>query len=386
MEPLTSALLFPETEPSIHDIGKLLFFFNSLSYYMPTESDDEGTDQNLFKNLCTGYAPAPLHEDLTRFNRLLHEMENSRSDDLARLFSFAKSPITTGQIRDKDEASSGSVLSALQNDNGNKAYIEQKERLWQARLILKLAEMLDRRENEVRQGLTRITSDEQKIFASLEGAGETESKNLTQFSDQEKSTQLKNKVEYPADYYSSESAMLISLRVKAWAELFLADSSPDSPSIIVTTNPDSGSILLDGYENNWHKTPQKLFSLSIPTFSGLETGESSRKQYITTRNKLRLATKESLSHFESFLRQTAISQDTSSGNYPELGIQQKHVAAWKGKIKLEFPNPVKGYPKLDFYCFPGISPAALFQKTLNLEPLTVNEQRHKTAILAILHA
>ena len=115
MKPLSSVLLFPETEPSIHDIGKLLSFFKSLSYYLPTESDTECcNDQHFFENLCTGYVPAPLHEDLSRFNHLLREMENSRSDDLARLFSSAQSPIATGQIRDKDEASSGSVLSAMQ--------------------------------------------------------------------------------------------------------------------------------------------------------------------------------------------------------------------------------------------------------------------------------
>ena len=117
MKPLSSVLLFPETDPSLHDIGKLLFFFKSLSYYLPTESDAEGSkEQNLFNNLCTGYVPAPLLEDLNRFNHLLREMENSRSDDLARLFSTAQAPIATGQIRDKDEASRGSVLSALQKE------------------------------------------------------------------------------------------------------------------------------------------------------------------------------------------------------------------------------------------------------------------------------
>jgi len=214
MKPLSSVLLFPETEPSIHDMEKLLFFFNSLSYYLPAETGDEGKNkQNSFTNLCSGYVPAPLHEDLTRFNRLLREMENSRPDDLARLFSTAASPIATGQIRDKDEATSGSVLSALQNDNGKKAQAQNKERLWQARLILKLAEMLDRRENEVRQGLALISSAEQKNFASLEGLSETDSADPAQIADREELTQLKDKIDYPEDYSMGASSMLIPLRV-----------------------------------------------------------------------------------------------------------------------------------------------------------------------------
>jgi hypothetical protein len=388
MEPLSSVLLFPETEPSIQDIGKLLFFFKSLSYYFPTESDAEGSkDQSLFENICTGYVPAPLGEDLTRFNHLLREMESSRSDDLARLFSSAQAPITTGQIRDKDEVSSSSVLSALQKDNGNKASVQQKERLWQARLILKLAEMLDRREKEVRQGLARITSDEQKIFASLEGDGETESKDLAQVSDQEKSARRQNKIKYPEDYSVGESAMLMPLRIKAWAELFLADSHASRPSIIVTTSPDSASILLDGYESNWSKTAQELFSLSIPPFSGLDTSDSANEQFISSRDKLRQAAQENLTHFESVLREAADLQNTSSGMHPELNLLQKHVAAWEDKIKVEFPTPVSGHQKLTFYCFPGISSTALFQRLFYLEPITsADEHDFTTSILAILHA
>ena len=387
MEPLSSVFLFPETEPSIQDIGKLLFFFKSLSYYLPTESDAEGAnDQHIFKNLCTGYVPAPLDEDLLRFNHLLREMENSRSDDLARLFSSAQAPIATGQIRDKDEASSGSVFAALHKDNENIAYVEQKERLWQARLILKLAEILSRRENEVRQGLARITSKEQNIFASLEGDSETELKDPVQFSDPEEPAQLKSKVEYPEDYSAGASAMIIPLRVKAWAELFLADSSADRSGIIVTASPDSGSILLDGYENTWRKTPQKLFSLSIPTFPGLDSRESTKEQYISSRNRLRLTAKEDLEHFENVLNETAVSRDISSSRHQELSILEKHIESWEEKVKLEFPLPAAGHHKLDFYCFPGTSTADLFQKIFHLEPISsVNEQGYTTSILAILH-
>ena len=387
MEPLLSALIFPETKSSIHDIGKLLCFFNSLYYYMPTESDNAGSDdQNLFENLCTGYVPAPLHKDLTRFNRLLHEMENSRADDLARLFSTAKSPIATGQIRDKDEVSSASVLSALQKDNEKKAHIQHKERLWQARLLLKLAETLDKRENEVRRGLARVSSDEQKKFASLEGISEPKLKNHTQFPGLKKLTHLGREVNYPEDYSAGASAMLLLLRTKAWAELFLADPSPNRPCAIVTTSLDSGSILLDRHENTYRKPPQKLFSLSIPTFPSLGSSESTNEQYISSRNNLRLAARENLKYFESFLRQAAALQETSSDKYPELNIQPEHIDDWEEKIKLEFPNPATGHQKLDFYCFPGIPTAVLFQKIFNLEPtITVNEQKYTTGILAILH-
>ena len=387
MEPLLSALLFPKTEPSVHDIGRLLFFFNTLSYYLPTESATEDSyDHNLFKDLCNGYVPAPLHEDLTRFNRLVREMANSRPDDLSRLFSSAKSPVATGQIRDKDEASTGNVLAALQKDDAKEAQIQHKERLWQARLILKLAELHDRREIEVRKGLARVFSDEQKIFASLEGLNEENPGDPAQLPDQETLCHPKGKVEFPEDYSLGGSAMLLSLRIKAWAELFLTDPSPNLPFSIVTTSPECGNIILDGYENSWRKTPQKLFSLSIPTSPDLGTSVSAAKQYISNRNKLHLAAKEELKYFESFLRETAVSQNSSSDKDLGRGIEQEHVDAWEEKIKLEFTRPETGYQKLDFYCFPGISTAALLQRLFHLEPtVSVNEQGHSNSILAILH-
>ncbi|KPJ97672.1 MAG: hypothetical protein AMJ60_10585, partial [Desulfobacterales bacterium SG8_35] len=146
MEHATSALIFPDTEPSIPVLAKLLIYFTSLSYYLPTETDGPKDRHSAFlENLCTKYAPAPLGHDLSRFNRLLREMETGSPHEFSRLFSAARPPGTAGQAGDQDETSAGRVFSALHKDAGTKASVRYKERLWQARLILKLAEMHDRR-------------------------------------------------------------------------------------------------------------------------------------------------------------------------------------------------------------------------------------------------
>ena len=388
MKSLPSALILPETEPSIHDIANLLFFFNSLSYYLPTETDTEGLiGKNLFKNLCTGYASAPLHDDLSRFNRLVGEMENSRPDDLARHFSSAQSPIATGQIRDRDEASAASVASALQKDNDKINHARYRERLWQARLILKLAEILDRRENEVTQGMARISTDEQKIFNSLEGLNGAEDKNSPHFPDLEKIKPPGGKNGHPTGYSSPGSPMLIPIRIKAWAELFLADSSPGRPFILVTPNPDSGSIILDRYENIYDHQPQKLFSLSVPTVRGLGSSDSVDEYYITRRMKLLFAAKENLEFFEDFLRDIALSVTTSSYRNKELSKLTEHIAAWEKLIKKDFPDPATVNRKLVFYSFPGVATENLLQRLFHLESTaSASDQGYVTSILAILHA
>jgi len=379
MKTLLSALLMPETAPTINDIGALLLFFDSLSYYRPTESGPaENEKDDLFRDLCTGYAPAPLDEDLNRFNRLLHELENSRSDDLARLFASAKSPITTGEVRDRTETTTGGILTALHADTNKAAHIQYKERLWQARLVLKLAEILDRREREVREGLAHITSAEKKIFSSLEGGGDTDQADFEQFSDLE---QLSGRTEYSEACSTGASSMLASIRLKAWTELFLIDSSPDRPFILALTNSDYGSSILDGYENLWRKIPEKLFSLSIPSIPGLGSNESVNKQYFLRKSKLYSSVHEQLEYFNNILVQAGNQGKTSGFN-----IHPGHVEAWEKAVKIEFPESASGSRKLDFYCFPGSPPGVLLQKLFSHGlPGSASGEKSSAAILAVLH-
>ncbi len=55
------------------------------------------------------------------------------------------------------------------------------------------------------------------------------------------------------------------------------------------------------------------------------------------------------------------------------------------KVKFHFPDTKTGLKKLDFYCFPGISFAGLFQRIFHMEgPNSANKQPPPTALLAIL--
>jgi hypothetical protein len=382
---MTSSLIFPETEPSIPDIAKLLIFFDALSYYLPTESERKNTrDNKFFAKFCTAYAPAPLGDDLSRFSRLLHEMESSRADELSRLFSAANAPIATGQIQDQDETSAGSVYSALQTDTEPKTSILYKERLWQARLILKLAEMLDKKEAEVRVGLAQISSVEQKVFAYLAGSGEAETDALTGLYGHDKLQYPKSDGILPNEFSLETSGLLIPLRLKAWAELYLADTSCPPPLILVTANQESSAILLDGYENIWRRDVKKLFSLSIPAFNPTNI-EGSWDQYLSSRNIFREAVQENMEHFAGFLQKTASINRPAPDNQDDARLAE-NVSAWEAEVKGHFPDTETDFKKLVFYCFPNISFAELFQRLFRLEgPVSANKSKHPTALLAILN-
>lgn len=385
MKNITAALIFPETEPSVPGMAKLLVFFDALSYYLPTESDGSNNRGNKFlTNLCTAYAPAPLGEDLSRFCRLLREMETGRPDEIVRLFSAASAPIASGQVRDQDEISAGSVYSALQKDTETKTGILNKERLWQARLILKLAEMLIKKEAEVKLGLEQAATVEQKILSSLKGSGEMETGTLADLNNHGKPQYPEAARILPEEGFLEASDLLIPLRVKAWAELYLADSLYPNPLILVTTIPESGALLLDGYENIWGRDAKKLFSLSIPAVSPSGMKDT-WDQYLESRNTFRVAAKENMQCFAQFLQEKA-SMAGSAPTCHEDTMLAENVSAWEKKVKMHFPDTEADFKKLDFYCLPNISFTEMFQRLFLLEgPVPGNKAQHSTALVAILN-
>jgi hypothetical protein len=379
-----SALFFPETEPSLHTMAKLLIFFDSLSYYQPTESvSADNKDINFLADLCTSHVPAPLPaEELYRFNRLLREMETSRPDELARLFSAATAPQATGQTRDQDETSASRVYSTLQTDAETKTSNRHKELLWQARLILKLAEILDRREVEVRHGLTRVSSMEKKVFAVLDGRHEPDPDAPAPISSLGKPEQQPAEYIFPAEPSFGTSNQFIPLRIKAWAELFLADSVEQQSLILVTANQECGSTLLTGYENFRRREAAKLFSLSIPSLQF--TGYHGAK-YIENRKKFRKTFQANIKSLEQYLQKTADSVRKDSVNQDQLSELTANISSWEENLQGYFPIKAKNFSTLDFYSFPGISFAELFQKIFHPKPtVPAKNQQDRSAILAIL--
>lgn len=377
-----SALIYPETVPSLNFLAKLLIFFDSLFYYQPTESGRTDNKEVVsLANLCSPYVPVPLTEDeLFRFNHLLREMKTSRHDELARLFSAAVAPPATGQTRDPDETSSAGVYASLQQDAEAKATIRYKERLWQARLVLKLAEILDKREAEVRQGLARVSSIEQKLYAALEEDNEPRSDTPADNNGLDK---LKHQL---ADDILSTgpSSLLLTLRLKAWAELYLADISKQQPMILVTANHDYGTVILEGYENIQHRTPEKLFTLPLPVFH-FTSNENTEAQYLSNRKIFRETAHNTIEFLTDYLHTAAGSHESLKPGQKKPDLLKENLSLWEKNLKRSFSPPGNIYRQLGFYCFPGSSHAELFQRILRLgSPVQKNRNDYPTGIIAVL--
>ena len=380
----TSALLFPDTVPIQHNIAGLLYFFNTVTYYLPVEPDGKPAEpeQQLLHGLCTGYAPAPLGNDLDRFNRLIRELGTYRSEELTRLFSFAKTEITIGQLRDREESSAGTLLAALHKTPESSRSELLRERLWQARLVLKLAEILNRKEAEISNGLAAVAEIEQKLYGSLQGADEPEADEVVPTPGFDPRQPGNNSPGRQRDLLPSQADLLIPLRLKAWAELFLHDAIKQHPYILTTGHRDAAARLIDGCENIFHKQPTRLLSLALPIHAAIVAKSETEGEFVNRREELH----DSLAAIHQFLMDTAGLTGIGPDTIATPPTIEKEVAAWNESIHRMFPGSSENSNSLDFYCFPAISMEQLFQRLFHLDdPGTKAKTGYPTGIIAVVN-
>ena len=382
-----SALLFPDTVPIQHNIASLLYFFNTVTYYLPVEPDGKPAEpeQQLLHGLCTGYAPAPLGNDLDRFNHLIRELGTSRSEELTRLFSFAKTEISIGQLRDREESSAGTLLAALHKTPESSRSELLQERLWQARLVLKLAEILNQKEAEISSGLAAVADIEQKLYGSLQGTDEPAADEVVSIPGFGSRQHGNNSSGRQRDLLPSQADLLIPLRVKAWAELFLHDSIKPHPYILTTGHRDAAARLIDGCENIFHKQPTRLFSLALPIPAAIVAKSETDGEFVSRREELQAGLHDSLAPLHQFLMDTAGLTGIGPDTIATPPTIEKEVAAWNESVHRMFPGSSENSNSLDFYCFPAISMEQLFQRLFHLDgPGTKAKTAYPTGIIAVL--
>ncbi|MBW2522329.1 MAG: hypothetical protein JRD64_06450 [Deltaproteobacteria bacterium] len=355
---MISALIFPETTLSPADTAQYLLFFDELAYYLATEpAENVPAPGSLLAEFYKGYAPAPLGADLPRFSRLLREMETARSDELARLFAAATVPVTSGPAGDRDETSAASIYGSLHQDETAKKATQHKERLWQARLVLKLAELLDSREAEVRAGLGRIASAEQNMLTAL-GEGEIPA------------------AAGPEQFSPKPADPLVPLRLKAWAALHLADTFRPGFPVLLADGHESGGTLLDGFENTWKKAAVPLFTLSFP--AAVPADQEKISTFLAARNAFREAARENIAHLAGVLQAAAGGVE----EFPAAHELAGHAAAWEKKVRDHFREATPGMVQLAFSCFSGVSFAELFHRLFQAKGPAAETETYSTAVLA----
>jgi hypothetical protein len=215
--------IFPDVLPEDGLLFPLVQFFAEAVHTSPTENSPphQGelpplADALLAQGLLRFHCPAPLGADLGRFLSLVQEMRQ-------RPGVFAALALAgSGEAESRN-----SIISAVRRQagqNGSAAGDERAAVLWQARLVLHLAELAGRQEAEIRQSLRRIALREQELFSRLRDAAGVSAQNSAE--------------EIPQDSRRSR------LRLKAWQTLNRLGSPPPAGAF-VSADQDAFELLLE---------------------------------------------------------------------------------------------------------------------------------------------
>jgi len=176
---------------------------------------------------------APLGSDRARFIALFREM-TGRDGAVIRgqLLAMASRP-----ERDRDEATVGRLTGALHRQGENRAEenLEQfrAERIWQARLFLKLAEAVTIAETEISQGLAAMAGKQAEMLKALQGDGD-----VAELDADLTVAPLTHAL--PGRYFRVRDLLA------AWAVFYELDGDPES--LLLTEDPEAADLLADEVE------------------------------------------------------------------------------------------------------------------------------------------
>lgn len=336
-----SALYFPETGIVNELTRDLLIFFETLSFYNITESSPQ-TDQKIFfdKKLCINRNPIALGDDLPRFQQLLHDLKGHENE----YYGGYLSSLSAGFSQDRDEASVWQLVSRMMK-GAAKSEIDNVETkiVWQAMLLLKLAEMLTQEEQEVSQGLRSIANQQEQLLKNLKG-------------DDREIDDLK----FPAfdvQFPSQPPPINVEQLTKAWGQLFVRDNAKKLPAILATAQQDAASLLLDTYEEIFDKKPLLLCSLEVPDLRSVHD-----KDYIEKRKLFQEAAQEQIKSFSKIFTRIANDKTPKPISADSLDVLEKNSNLWFDNLIDCFGKQAHAMRHLNFFLLEGCSLFSLFQK------------------------
>ncbi len=343
-------LYFPGTD--IHSVRQypLFLMFQKVHLITPVEGDPveggkESPDSFIKSGFCQVHTPCPLGADRGRFLRLVEDIRNRKDDYASQLSSLTLAAMTGAGSppEDSERAIIKSIFGQAEETAPDRDR-EKADRLWQARLVLAIGELLDHEEEEIAMHLAMLEEEEKDLFQELQGEDEApdEDNPFAELS------LLKSKL------HGSHAGNL-KKRFQAWRSIYSASAMAECP-VLLTPSPDSGDLLLDLYEKKTGHSAPQMAELSLPAFVGWNSVEAGQivRQFAERHGEL-------LSRLETALdslagREATIDEVNVSRELQELN------RLWEKVVDGDFPAERYGRIPVKMYLLPKISPSALLDK------------------------
>ncbi len=368
------AYIFPNILPQDGMVFPLAQLFSQLLFLRPVEDDLPEADTPLLEvlvnqqdenRLLAFTCPAPLAEDRERFLGLLQDIRSRPEDYTGHLSNLSAGP---GSVV-PDNESEYSIVNTLLHQTGiqtgsGKHTSEPANRqeknassvlLWQARLLLKLGEFVDKQQADIRTNLTRMSQQQEALLRELrkeqrEGEGDRVDVDLF--------NTLPTLASIPVEQQR--------LRLKAWSRLFFLSKSTFEQTVFISQSSDAIEALLEHYQQASDTgTVEQILRLPLPALSAPVVEEKEQQQktdllaaLLAQRDQFQQEASTLLAPIREFL------QSPKNAVSPSLTATAEQE--WIALLDRHYPITDKADNErctLTLYFLPDISPKQLFFET-----------------------
>ncbi len=355
-----NSLYFPETVLPHHLRNTLLLLPDSLHFLQPVEENDStSTDLFMEKRICQAHTPSPLGKDRDRFLGLIHEIQEQKSSNAEQFSSLTLAHLSEEMQRGDQNYRSirtnlqgGSAIPDSITDEANNA-----ERLWQNRLVLALAEILDKEEAELAENFSNIDSSEMDLFQALKGeidaeAGTEEEDPFAEL------TRIRSKL-------SQQRPGTIKRRLQAWKSFYASGKLAEEFWLWITANEEAGEMLISHYEAVSTRVSVPLLRLNIPEHmlmreqDALEAIQHFHKETTEIRKQI-------VEKLHNIVKQSHLDLVDPIALLPDAGVLSRD---WNDQIEYYFPESKFGCKVLDLQFLANISLSQLVRKETTTDGL-----------------
>ncbi len=351
------AYIFPNILPDNGLVFPLAQLFEQVVFLRPVEDDPPKIDIPFSPEIadqqgsgeCINYScPAPLAEDRDRFLALLRDIRSRPEDYAGHLGNLSAGLGNMVRPNEQEHAIMDTLLRQTGIRTGSGEHTPQAEkgqeknassvRLWQARLLLKLGESVDRNQAEIRRNLDRMTRQQEDLLKDLREGREGKFSELIPLFSTDNEIPLQQQ----------------RLRLKAWTRLFALSQGQFETTAFISSSPDTVEALLKHYRQEHTKTAKQLLSLPLPAFFD-EDDEA-----LLRRDRFQKEAAELLAAIR------ALSTPNTSA-YSVFSV--KSETAWTDLLERHYPAAEHGRCTLTLYLLPEIAPQQLFLGTFATQDL-----------------
>ncbi|MBM9603325.1 hypothetical protein [Desulfopila inferna] len=339
-------LYFPDTALLSDRQAPLFLLFSKVNIIQVVEGDEQSDmhpiDTYMDSRFCQALPLHPLGSDRDRFLYLINDIQNRKDDYAAQLSHITLASMS--EEKSKDDETEQQIVSSLlgrKSDFPDPVETGRKQMVWQARLVLKIAEILDREEEEVAQALLFLEDSEADVFSSLKGESE-----------EEEGENLYDDLSKLTEKMGAPRLKSIEKRLRAWFRFTDGEDLPKC-KIWSTSRPEVADLLFENHEKTHNRPPEKIASIELPAKAAVEGVD-----IIEATERFHSICDTHITSFYNMVIE-ASSDITGDSKFSDMMEQ------WRSLLELNFPAATVGRSTVNFYrfsdpisCFSGTQTSA----------------------------